>query len=68
MCNAKLPAPLDTTRRAVQPNPLRLVVFMQSFIEPLHLEDRSHAAIAHAMGGGARVPVSLQELYCCWLV
>lgn len=67
-CNSHTPTPLDTARRASQPDPLRMLGCASSHSVLAVTANHSFRPRVHAPQCGLQIPVSLRELYCCWQV
>lgn len=67
-CSEKAPAPIDTPRRAFQTDSIRLLAFVLSHESAVIVEGRFFSSWPIDSPGTRHTPVSVQQLYCCWLV
>lgn len=67
-CSEKAPAPLGTARRAFQTDSIRLLAFVLAHESAVIVEGRFFSSWPIDMPGTRHMPVSVQQLYCCWLV
>lgn len=67
-CRAKVPAPLDTPRRAFETDSIRLLALVLSHESAVTVEDRFFSSWPVDLPCGIHRPASVQQLYCCWLV
>lgn len=67
-CRSKVPAPLDSPRRVFETDSIRLLTLVLSHESATVVEGRFFSSWPVDSPDIRHMPVSVQQLYCCWLV